>query len=80
MYVKKADGKQQYMGRRFIARRDEKYLVTIPNALVEKAMTMQFRFRPSALFVDSHHNEEMHFLFPEGVCITLTIERNMEIE
>lgn len=80
VYVKKADGKQQYMGRRFIARRDEKYLVTIPNALVEKAMTMQFRFRPSALFVDSHHNEEIHFLFPEGVCITLTIERNMEIE
>ena len=80
VYVKKADGKQQYMGRRFIARRDERYLVTIPDALVEKAMTMQFRFRPSVLFVDSHHNEEMHFLFPEGVCITLTIERNMEIE
>ena len=68
------------MGRRFIAHRDEKYLVTIPDSLVKKAMTMHFSFRPSALFVDSHQNEEMHFLFPEGLCITLTIERIMEME
>ena len=80
VYVKKANGRKQYMGRLWILRRDERYVVTIRDSLVEKAMTMCFCFRPSLLFVDFHKDEEIHFLFPEGVCITLTIERNMEME
>ncbi len=80
VYGKKADGTMQYMGRCFIARKDERYQVIIPDSLVQKAMTMHFRFRPSVLFADAHRGEEMYFLFPEEVCITLTIERNMEME
>lgn len=80
VYVKKANGKLQYVGRLWISHKEERYFVTIPESMVEKAMTMCFCFKPASLFVDSHKDEEMHFLFPEGVCITLTIERKMEME
>lgn len=80
VYVKKPNGRKQYMGRLWILRKDEHYIVKIPDSIMKKAMTMCFRFRPSLLFVYSHKNEEVHFWFPDGVCITLTIERNMEME
>ena len=80
VYVEKANGKQQYLGRLWIFHKEERYFVNIPDSFVKKAMTMCFSFRPSLLFLDSHKNEEVHFLFPDGVCITLTIERNMEME
>lgn len=80
VYAKKANGKLQYLGRLWISHKEEQYFVTIPQSMVEKAMTMCYCFKPALLFVDSHKDEEMHFLFPEGVCITLTIERNMEME
>ncbi len=80
VYVKKTNGKQQYLGRLWISHKEERYFVTIPQSMVEKAMTMCYCFKPASIFVESHKDEEMHFLFPEGVCITLTIERNMEME
>jgi hypothetical protein len=80
VYVKKPNGRKQYMGRLWILRKDEHYIVKIPDSIMKKAMTMCFRFRPSLLFVYYHKNEEVHFWFPDGVCITLTIERNMEME
>lgn len=78
VYTKDMEEKEHYLGRRWISHK-EQYCVTIPQSMVDKAETFRFCFRPSILFADGHEGEEMHFLFPEEVCITLTIERTMEM-
>lgn len=78
VYGKDREGKERYLGRCWISYKD-KYCVKISQTMVNKAETFRFCFRPSALFADAHEGEEIHFLFPEEVCITLTIERKMEM-
>lgn len=78
VYTRDMEEKEHYLGRRWISHK-EQYCVTIPQSMVDKAETFRFSFRPFILFADGHEGEEMHFLFPEEVCITLTIERTMEM-
>lgn len=80
VYVRQADGRRKYLGRIWISCKEERFIVRIHNSLVERATTTRFLFKPSCFFADAHKGEEIHFLFPEGVCMTLPIERNMEME
>lgn len=73
-------GQMQYMGRLWIRRREEHYEVLVPQHVIEQCETTHFRFCPSALFVRLHSEEDIHFLFPDGVCVTLPIAHKMEME
>lgn len=80
VYAEDASGDMQYIGRLWIRRRDDHYMVDITESIIDMCMTMHLMFKPSSLFADLHKDEEMHFVFPEGACVTLTIERKMEME
>ena len=80
IYAKDNNGQMQYMGRTWIHNREKHYEVDISQSVMERCETTYLEFRPSALFAKMHGGEEMHFLFPDGVCVTLPIAQKIEME
>ncbi len=79
VFAKDTHGKLRFLGILWIGKKENRYTVKIPDFIMENAMTKQFCFKVSSIFADSHKDEDIFFLFPEDVCVTLTIERMMEM-
>ena len=78
VYEEDEHDKMRYLGRVWIHRKKEYFEVRFSEALLEKCVTTHFNLRPCRLFVGLHKKEQMCCLFPDAICITLQIERNMD--
>ena len=79
VYGKNRNGDWHYLGRVWIMRREERYVVNISEEMFEKCETARFCFKPAWGFVQMHEDEEMYFYFPEEICMTGRISENIEI-
>lgn len=79
VYAENSGGSMEYICRKWIHSREDRYEVEIPASVVEQCVTTHFQFRPGILFVKLHEKEEMYFLFPDDVCETLPVEQKMDV-
>lgn len=79
VYAENADGNMQYMGRRWMDYKDEKFEVAITMELLEKCETTHFELRPSRVVAKLYSDKDICCLFPEDICIIKKIERNIDI-
>lgn len=78
VYEEDAHDKMRYIGRIWIRRHKDHFEVRFGETLLDKCVTTHFNLRPCRLFVGLHKKEQMCCLFPDAICITLQIERNMD--
>ena len=78
VYEEDAHDKMRYIGRVWIRRKKDYFEVHFGEALLEKCITTHFNLRPCRLFAGLHKKEQLCCLFPDDICITLEIERNMD--
>lgn len=79
IYAEDLNGEMQYMGRLWILKKEERMEVKVSYMLLEKCVTTHFLFRLSPLFVLSHKEKDICFLFPEDICLIKQAEREIEI-
>jgi len=72
------DGKMKFMALQWIHAKEGRYEVHIDESLLEQCVTTHFVLRPGCLFVFFHKNEQLSCLFPESVCILLSIQKEMD--
>ena len=79
MYADDLKGKQQRIGALWISYKEEHLEVKIPEHMIEQCRTLHFAFRTSFIFCILHKGEKLHFIFPEEICVTLPVEKRMEM-
>lgn len=79
VYVKNRSGEWCYLGRLWISLKEERYVVNIPEAMMEKCETTYFCFKPAWGFACLHEDKEMYFNFPENICISDKICEKMKL-
>ena len=62
-----------------ISYKEEHLEVKIPEHMIEQCRTLHFAFRTSFIFCILHKGEKIHFIFPEEICVTLPVEKRMEM-
>lgn len=79
VYVKDAEGRMHFMGRRWIHLKEERYEVRVSESMFDNCETGHFCFKPAWGFVQLNEESEIYFHFPESICISRRISEKMEI-
>ena len=78
VYVEDEKENMHYLGRLWVHHRDECYEVRFTEVMLEKCVTTHFCLRPSLLFLLKRKREMLSLLFPEDICITLPVSKEMD--
>ena len=79
VYVQNRKGEWYYLGRLWIAKKEDRYTVRVPETMFERCETTHFCFKPAWGLVQMQDEEEMYFYFPEKICMTHKICEKMEL-
>lgn len=78
VYVEDEHEKMRFVGRLWIHNKEGRYELHFSEAFLERCATTHFNLRPTLFFVGLHKGAGMCCLFPEDICITLTLKKNMD--
>ncbi len=78
IYAENAKGDMEFVGLQWIHAKEERYEVHFTELLLEQCVTTHFLLRPGCLFVALHKDAQLSCLFPEDICITLPVQKDMD--
>ena len=76
--TKNAKGNMEFVGIQRIRKKEERYEVHFTEILLEQCVTTHFLLRPGCLFVALHKDAQLSCLFPEDICLTLPVQKEMD--
>jgi len=78
VYMEDEKENMRYLGRLWIHHREDGYEVRFTEAWMEKCVTTHFCLKPSLLFLIKRKDATLSLLFPEDICITLAVSKEMD--
>lgn len=78
IFAENAKGNMEFVGIQRIRKKEERYEVHFTELLLEQCVTTHFLLRPGCLFVALHKDAQLSCLFPEDICLTLPVQKEMD--
>ncbi len=78
IFAENAKGNMEFVGIQLIRKKDERYEVHFMELLLKQCVTTHFLLRPGCLFIALHRDAQLSCLFPEDICITLPVSKEMD--
>lgn len=78
IFAENAKGNIEFVGIQRIRKKEERYEVHFAQTLLEQCVTTHFSLRPGYLFVALHKDAQLSCLFPEEICITIPVSKEMD--
>ncbi|MBQ3516527.1 MAG: hypothetical protein IJA29_04810, partial [Lachnospiraceae bacterium] len=78
IFAENAKGNMEFVGIQRIRKKEERYEVHFTELLLEQCVTTHFLIRPGCLFVALHKDAQLSCLFPEDICLTLPVQKEMD--
>ena len=78
IFAENAKGNMEFVGISQIRKREERYEVHFTELVLEQCVTTHFLLRPGCLFVTLHKDAQLSCLFPEDICLTVPVQKEMD--
>ena len=78
IFAENEKGDMKFISLQWIHAKEERYEVHFTQLLLEQCVTTHFLLRPGCLFVALHKDAQLSCLFPEDICITLSVQKEMD--
>lgn len=78
IFAENEKGDMKFISLQWIHAKEERYEVHFTQLLLEQCVTTHFLLRPGCLFVALHKDTQLSCLFPEDICITLSVQKEMD--
>ena len=78
IFAENAKGNMEFVGISRIRKREERYEVHFTELVLEQCVTTHFLLRPGCLFVTLHKDAQLSCLFPEDICLTVPVQKEMD--